>query len=539
MTEGDTGCPNLNPHNKKVLPHCPECKQTVHSKPSEHRVSSSAKELVDSNPSNGPRTCPQHDSRQLDLFCVEHHVLCCQECVSEKSSEHSGCKTLRFDDKDNFEVIKRDLAANLTELEKKVASLIDIMLPNLRKKQDEVEENVHAVRDEIDNVFAEIRKALDAREEALLRSLEEVLETTSFDSVIEKINESDDALSAIKAQLDAVNLGKERDDPGYKMGVIQQECAVHTELYAISKLEEQAHLALKNAPKVIFDKNVDVLMGIAGIGDLRIVRGPQNIAGKSEWWDSIALSWDDEGLFHYEVEMRKEGPDENPDCLKVYEGEEKECVIGDLVPDATYVFRVRKRGIGEAEYSPWSDEVAVKTSGPCWKECPADIDDNKEYVVFGCDSRKASFIGGDGSLKSWCTIVGSMFLPLKRLVSWSVEILSLGKNDGGGTLVGVAPSDIDQNFGDNTFKCGWYFDCYTSTLCSGPPHEYWYKEYGGRNRAGTWDIVGVVMDTSKGELSFSLNGVNLGVAFEGIPLDKPLVPCVLLHYRGDSVELKA
>ena len=49
--------------------------------------------------------------------------------------------------------------------------------------------------------------------------------------------------------------------------------------------------------------------------------------------------------------------------------------------------------------------------------------------------------------------------------------------------------------------------------------------------------MGVVMDTAKGELSFVVNGVNLGVAYKGIPLDKPLVPCVLLYYQGDSVEL--
>ena len=45
------------------------------------------------------------------------------------------------------------------------------------------------------------------------------------------------------------------------------------------------------------------------------------------------------------------------------------------------------------------------------------------------------------------------------------------------------------------------------------------------------------MDTKKGELSFALNGVNLGIAFDEIPLDKPLVPCTLLWCEGDSVEL--
>ena len=45
------------------------------------------------------------------------------------------------------------------------------------------------------------------------------------------------------------------------------------------------------------------------------------------------------------------------------------------------------------------------------------------------------------------------------------------------------------------------------------------------------------MDTTKGELSFSLKGVNLGVGYEGIPLDKPLVLCVVLGCRGGFIEL--
>ena len=42
------------------------------------------------------------------------------------------------------------------------------------------------------------------------------------------------------------------------------------------------------------------------------------------------------------------------------------------------------------------------------------------------------------------------------------------------------------------------------------------------------------MDTTKGELSF---GVNFGVAYDGIPLDKPLAPCILVLHKDDSVEL--
>lgn len=45
------------------------------------------------------------------------------------------------------------------------------------------------------------------------------------------------------------------------------------------------------------------------------------------------------------------------------------------------------------------------------------------------------------------------------------------------------------------------------------------------------------MDGPKGQLSFVLDGVNFGVAYEGIPLDRPIAPCAILYYKGDSVEL--
>ena len=46
-----------------------------------------------------------------------------------------------------------------------------------------------------------------------------------------------------------------------------------------------------------------------------------------------------------------------------------------------------------------------------------------------------------------------------------------------------------------------------------------------------------MIDLTKGKLLFVVNGVSLGVAFDGIPLDKPLVPCVILGLKGDSIEL--
>ena len=173
-----------------------------------------------------------------------------------------------------------------------------------------------------------------------------------------------------------------------------------------------------------------------------------------------------------------------------------------------------------------------------WKECPSKVAEKRKYTVDGNNSRIASKFS-EGYF-GYCTIIGDKQLPRDTVTSWSIKVLKSSGNDGYCIEVGVAPSDIDQNK-NNYDSCGWYFDCYYSSLWSGPPHNYSGERYGPKRKNGkyvhTGSSVGVVMDTAKGELSFVVNGVNFGVAYEGVPLDKPLVPCVVLYYKDDSVEL--
>ena len=125
------------------------------------------------------------------------------------------------------------------------------------------------------------------------------------------------------------------------------------------------------------------------------------------------------------------------------------------------------------------------------------------------------------------------------MISWDIKILE-AKYFGDCIYIGVAPFDINQDEINNRNKCGWYFNCETSKLYSGPPHNYCHEEYGPKKRDGLYiftdSCVCVIMDTAKGEVSFAVNGVNLGIAFEGIPLDKPLVPCVLFSLPSYSFE---
>ena len=185
-----------------------------------------------------------------------------------------------------------------------------------------------------------------------------------------------------------------------------------------------------------------------------------------------------------------------------------------------------------------------------WKECPEGVAADMRYVVNTNGSRAVMKVGS-GSWSSYCTVVGDAVLPQNTVVSWSIRVLK-AKENYSFIFVGVAPSDVSQSEEENYAKCGWYLDCYDLRLYSGPPHSYSYEKYalnykcgssndenrkGGEGCVRTGDIIGVVMDTTKGELSFTLNKVSFGVAYEGIPLDKPLVPCVLLFWVYDTIEL--
>ena len=258
---------------------------------------------------------------------------------------------------------------------------------------------------------------------------------------------------------------------------------------------------------------------------------PSNITTKSITWDSITLTWDFvEGASFYQIEV---------DGSKFWGiSTTNTFTKRGLLPETEHTFRVRAvRGnkVGE-----WSDVVKGKTqkapmnfSECIWKECPNYVEKKRNYSIDEENPRIATKIGG-----YYCTIIGNTPLPPNKVTSWSIKILK-SKNDENDIFIGVVPFDANQN--EDDLKYGWYFNCKLSKLWSGPPHNYFLKEYGLMKKDGeyvyTRGSVGVIMDTAKSELSFVLGGVNLGVAYEGIPLDKPLVPCVILNYKGDSVEL--
>ena len=130
----------------------------------------------------------------------------------------------------------------------------------------------------------------------------------------------------------------------------------------------------------------------------------------------------------------------------------------------------------------------------------------------------------------------------KNIMKWVVKICKTTRNNGS-IMVGVATKGTSLNDGVyNPYKDGVFLlNLYKSLLYSGAPFNFKGVEYGPRKEAGCYakdgDFVGVTFDMESGDLSFSVNGENMGVAFKGIPVDKPLLPCVVYLDSGDAAEI--
>ena len=246
-----------------------------------------------------------------------------------------------------------------------------------------------------------------------------------------------------------------------------------------------------------------------------------------------------EDKIKYKCLLSKKGESEEQYKEYLLKREDNEFILTTDILEygATYDIRVKVEPECEGyelsdkiEFTPEFNECCI------WKECPDDVEEKRKYTVDKENPRIATNIND-----WWCTIIGNMPLPLNRVTSWTIKKIKSVNNYGSSTYIGVAPSDINQTKTSNYFECGWHFSCIHTTLWSGPPHDYKNKDYGPKKGHGGYSVeggsVGVVMDTTRGELSFVLDGVNRGIAYENIPLDKPLVPCILQLKENESFEL--
>lgn len=259
---------------------------------------------------------------------------------------------------------------------------------------------------------------------------------------------------------------------------------------------------------------------------------------------------------------REYGPKKTPGTY-VHDGDTIEVIMDMKNGELSYVVNGENFGVAYKNIPTWMplypcarienagttiglnlpEEVIIKYQNPTekfvseWVACPTSMfgsvskyKDGNHKIIYKGDQRTD------------CTVITKDALPAGKIVSWNIRPSSGSYAGAKGIYIGVAPKTILTGSYRNYDSCGWYLSCYGQSLRSGAPHKYRGKAYGPRKeRLGEYvkngDIVTVVMDTAKGNLSFIVGGVDLGIAFEGIPLDKPLVPCVIMEGLLDKAEI--
>lgn len=308
----------------------------------------------------------------------------------------------------------------------------------------------------------------------------------------------------------------------------------------VSRIQESVQLAvnkLKNAERELLDE-VE-----AELGENPFAKLLESIDSGSRPTEARV-----KGILSREI-PNEFGPDEDSFCslyrgievFKFWRRKRDKCALTETLQHTQETVQPSAVAEEEEEDGQSEDISSLPDFAECaWKECPDTIEEKKRYYV----DRENPRIATKTSNGWYCTILGDTPLPPGRVCSWNIRIRKSRDSSRYSTFVGIAPASIDQSGSYVYNNSGWHFYFDSSGLYSGPPHNYRNKTYGpkkekGSEKAAIGDTVGVVMDTEKGDLSFVLAGTSYGTAFAGIPLDEPLVPCVILWYEGDSVELDA
>ena len=118
--------------------------------------------------------------------------------------------------------------------------------------------------------------------------------------------------------------------------------------------------------------------------------------------------------------------------------------------------------------------------------------------------------------------------------SWSVRIL----NNADHLMIGVADGAMPVTGYCNSvqYPRGYFLNVTTGTLWSSAL-RYSGRSYWPEPMDEDDDIITIVLDTTRGTVTYAHNGRDLGVAFVGVDTSRPLQPAFEVTTAGCSFEL--
>ena len=153
----------------------------------------------------------------------------------------------------------------------------------------------------------------------------------------------------------------------------------------------------------------------------------------------------------------------------------------------------------------------------------------KNYIISNNGLIATKNNGGNG----WnCTVFGDKEIPKNKISKWKIRLNSDTKQSWD-IMIGIGPSN--PNSEEEFHKKCWSFISSNSKVLLKSTNSTEYNNHSGRLKKG--DIVEVIVDRKLGNLSFSVNGNDYGIACNSIPKEDILYPTIILFDQNLQIEL--
>ncbi len=130
----------------------------------------------------------------------------------------------------------------------------------------------------------------------------------------------------------------------------------------------------------------------------------------------------------------------------------------------------------------------------------------------------------------WHSVIGDKILTKGKINKFKIKITKKTENGFlGGIKIGIAPGSINLEKRDN-YELSWSIDALETRFIN---QGEVVRSLNNNKSLKEGDIIEVTADLIFGKLSFALNGQNLGVVYDSLPVDYDLVPFVELYYKDE------
>lgn len=562
---------------------CEGCTQTIHNFKSfrNHKVEviepTAAISTEEDSRSNDSKTlsevCPHHSNALLRLFCEDCKELCCYQCICN-GGEHSKHKVTPYRDayekkKAAMESMSSDISRMLSpaalekellesevsgcrrnkgEVDKEITDSLGIVSTAVHNRSAELSNSISAeigaAEEEIKTLLACTRK-LRAEMNVSITKLSEMngecVDRFLYVKEAERIKRIAAELKAKNAELvDKITANKRTVEfiPNANVsGTVQSTEAFTTKIATFGTLERSIAKStvsgkgvFKVKPSRIVDKTSDkpktttnfhiqwgntIAQALAGV-----VKRNENAVYVLEH-----TTQDIKGCRDAEIEYRP-----------IYQGKDSEFTLEGSNGSSSRRWVRLCVGTRDSAYTLWkSDPQFLSASGGTYDG----VFRPNETAKFSDGNMRIVRSAGASVSSRRVNALGTKPLEVGSVSVFYVRVIETKTNDNG-TSVGVAPMDAPVNSRqDIRDMCGWYMNFFNTRLFSGLPTKTTAKDYGRRNDVKAGDIIRVTFDATgpQGILSFAINGKNLGVGFDNIPLDEPVAPMVHIYGSRETIEL--